>query len=429
MDRGLVTIVILFFVIGVRGQRPVPASAQTGTILIYGATAHIGNGQVIENCAVAFEAGKITMVADAASIRIDRSKYSRIYDASGQHIYPGFIGCDSRLGLVEIDAVRSTQDFNDIGEYVPQQRALVAYNTDSEVIPTVRSNGVLLAQITPTGATLAGQSSVVQLDAWNWEDAVVRADEGQHLYWPARRNFGSTEERNTVQKRNEQYDKNLQTLTRYFTEARAYLEDPAPLVKNMGFEALRPVLEGKQTLFIHTNSAKSIQEAVFFAEQQNVKFVITGAQDAWMIADFLKEHQVALILAKPQSLPAREDEAVDQPFQTPAILHQKGVRFAISEFGTWRFRNLPFEAGQAVGYGLPYEAAIRSITLDAAYVLGIDSTHGSLEVGKNATLFLSEGDALDMRSCKVIAAFIDGRTIDLDNKHKELYKKYQQNKD
>jgi len=408
-------------------QVPTPAPAQKQAILIMGATAHLGNGQVIENSAIGFENGKLTLVADATTIRIDRTKYGKIFDATGKHVYPGFIAPDSRLGLVEIEAARPTLDAAEVGSMNPNARSIVAYNTDSEVMPTVRSNGVLLAQVTPTGGMISGTSSVVQLDAWNWEDATYRADDGIHLNWPSPRTgggfgFGEPQE----QRRNEQYEKDVQALRQFFNEARAYAQATAPEVKNQKFEAMRGLWDKKQSLFVHTESAKTIQEAVLFAENYGLRVVIVGADEVWLVADFLKTYNVPVILGRTQSLPSREDEAVDQPFRTPAQLHEKGVLFAFSETGAWRQRNLAFQAGQAVGFGLPKEAAVSALTLNTAKILGIEATCGSLETGKDATLFISEGDALDMRSCNVTAAFIQGREINLDNKQKYLNRRFEE---
>ncbi|GAB4490086.1 MAG: amidohydrolase [Saprospiraceae bacterium] len=408
-------------------QVPTPAPAQKQAILIMGATAHLGNGQVIQNSAIGFENGKLTLVADATTIRIDRTKYGKIFDAAGKHVYPGFIAPDSRLGLVEIEAARPTLDAAEVGSMNPNARSIVAYNTDSEVTPTVRSNGVLLAQVAPTGGTISGTSSIVQLDAWNWEDATYRADDGIHLNWPSPRTsggfgFGEPQE----QRRNEQYEKDVQTLRQFFNEARAYAQSTAPEVKNQKFEAMRGLWDKKQSLFVHTESAKTIQEAVLFAESYGLRVVIVGADDVWLVADFLKTHNVPVILGRTQSLPSREDEAVDQPFKTPAQLHEKGVLFAFSETGAWRQRNLAFQAGQAVGFGLPKEAALSALTLNTAKILGIEATCGSLETGKDATLFISEGDALDMRTCNVTAAFIQGREINLDNKQKQLNRRFEE---
>ncbi|MCC6412273.1 MAG: amidohydrolase family protein [Saprospiraceae bacterium] len=425
MARCLSLFFLFFFVALVQAQSPVVAPRQTQAVLIVGATAHLGNGMVIANSAIAFENGKLTLVADATTIRLDRTRFGKIFDASGKHVYPGFIAAHSRLGLVEIDAVRATQDFSEVGSFNPNARAVVAYNADSELIPTVRSNGVLMSQVSPSGGTVSGTSSLVQHDAWNWEDAILLAEEGLFLNWPAVRSWGGWETGNPQQQRNEQYDKNVAEIKNFFAEAQAYSKQPKPAVANPRFESMRPLFEKKQTLYIRASQAKPMQEAVLMAETLGLSPVLVGASDAWLITDFLVEHKVPVILSETQRLPSREDEAVDQPYRTPGILHEKGVLFCISEDGSWRLRNLPFQAGQAVGYGLPYEDAVSAITLNAAKILGVDNVVGSLAVGKDATLFISEGDALDMRTCIVTAAFIQGREIDLDNKQKTLYRTYE----
>lgn len=415
--------IVLLFCNTLYAQRPTPAPAQSGAILIIGATAHIGNGQVIANSAVAFENGKITLVADATTIRIDRSRYAKIFDASGKHLYPGFIAPNTTLGLVEVDAVRSTQDYAETGAYNPNIRAIIAYNTDSEVIPTVRSNGILMAQVSPQGGVLSGASSVVQLDAWNYEDAALKLEDGIQLNWPYQR-FGGEE--GNPNKKDERYDKAVQDLHRFFSEAKAYLQDGKAEARNQKFEAMRGLFARSQRLYLHADNARAIQEAVLFAEQYNLIPVVVGGNDAWMLTAFLKQHHVPVVINPTQRLPAREDEDIDQPYKTAAALHEAGIMFAFSGSGSWRQRNLPFIAGQAVGYGLPYEAAISALSLNTATILGIDAKTGSLETGKDATLFLSEGDALDMQSSQVTAAFIQGREINLDNKQKQLARQFQE---
>ncbi len=423
--RAISCSLLLLLSFSLRAQNPVPAPAQTGSVLILGATAHLGNGSVIANSAIGFEGGKLTLVADATTIRLDRSKFTTVYDASGKHVYPGFIALNTNLGLAEIEAARATVDYADIGQYNPNLRAIIAYNTDSDVIPTVRSNGVLMAQVTPQGGTISGSSSVVQLDAWNWEDATYLAEEGLHLNWPQMRTFGGWETGSPEMKKNDQYEKDVQALRRFFEEAKAYAQQPVPEVKNLRFEAMRALFNQKSTLYLHTDNVKTMQESVLFAESFGLRSVLVGADDAWIVVDFLKAHNVAVVLGKTQSLPAREDADVDQTFKTAALLQEKGVMFALSNEGFWQQRNLPFQAGQAVGFGLPKEAGVTALTLTPAKILGIDKTTGTLETGKDATLFISEGDALDMRTCQVTAAFIQGRTINLDNKHKQLNQRFE----
>ena len=414
----------VFSTLFVCAQAPTPAPEQAGPILILGATAHLGDGRVIDNSAVAFDKGKLTLVADATTIRFDRGQFSKIFDATGKHVYPGFIGADTQLGLVEIEAVRATVDNSEVGSINPNVRAIIAYNTDSDVIPTVRSNGVLLAHVVPTSGRFSGTSSVVQLDAWNWEDAALRTDGGMHLNWPYQRPSRAGRER--PQAGPDPTEQQMQELEQFFDQAKAYCALPNAMPQNQRFESMRGVFSGKQTLFIHTDLAKSIQEAVLFAEKYQIHPVIVGGNDSWMITDFLNAHAVPVVLNKSQRLPSREDEDIDQPYKTAAALQQAGVLFCISEEGSWRQRNLPFEAGQAVGAGLPYEAAVSAISLNAAKIMGIADRCGSIEVGKDATLFISEGDALDMRTLQVTAAFIQGREISLDNKQKELSRRFEE---
>ncbi len=405
-----------------------PAPAQPQSILISGATAHIGNGQIVQNAAIGFENGKLTLVADATLIRIDLTKYARRIDATGKHIWPGMIALDTKLGLVEVEAARATVDDQESGTLNPNARAIIAYNTDSEVGPTLRSNGVLLAQICPSGGRISGQSSVVQLDAWNWEDAAVRMDEGIHLNWPVKQGFGGFDATVTEAKKNEDLEKQIQAINQLFAEAKAWNAKPAAESKNQRFEAMRGLFDGSKTLYFHTENAKSIEESVLFAEKWGCRPVIVGGAESWLVTDFLKKHNTAVILARTHGMPRHDDSDIDQNFKTPALLARAGVEFAISNEGSWQARNLPFQAGQAVGFGLEKEAALSAITLTPAKILGIADRLGSLETGKDATFFITSGDVLDMRTSKVEQAFIGGREIDLDNRQKRLYEKFSRGK-
>jgi hypothetical protein len=399
---------------------PVPAQVQTQPILISGATAHLGNGEVIENSLVAFEQGRFSVVADA---RIKRGfpEY-KIIDATGKHLYPGFIAPNTTLGLTEISGVKATLDNAEIGELNPNIRSIVAYNTDSEITPTVRSMGVLLAETVPQGGRISGTSSIVSLDAWNWEDAAYAMDIAMHLNWPVNASFNWQEQRMS---KNERYDEQIRELEAYFKEAQAYCNNGKPQEKNLRFEAMKGLFDGSKRLFIHADNVQSIQESVLFAEKYNLAPVIVGGRDSWMITDFLKSHKVPVILDSTQRLPSREDEDIDQPYKTPALLQKAGVTWCFSHGGYWQQRNLPFQAGQAIPFGLGYEDAIRALTATPAMIFGIDKTTGTIETGKDATFFLCEGDVLDMRSSKVSHAFIQGREISLDNKQEMLYRRFQ----
>jgi imidazolonepropionase-like amidohydrolase len=405
-------------------QTPTPAAAQSESILILNATAHLGNGQVINNACIGFENGKLTLVADATVVKYDASRYKKVIDAKGKHVYPGLIAPNTPLGLVEVQSVRATMDAAEIGDYNPSVRSVVAYNTDSHILPTIRSNGVLLVQVVPEGGRVSGSSSVMELDGWSWEDAAYSMDGGLHLRFPAVYTFGFDPINGFSQKKNDNFVKDIADAETFFREAKAYSEKASPMPKNLKFEAMRGAFTGKKTLFVHANAAKEITEGVAFGKKFGCKTVIVGGRDAWMLTELLLSNNVAVVLEETQALPSRTDDDVDQAYKTPAMLQKAGVAFCMSVAGYWQQRNLPLMAGQAVGFGLDKEAALAAITSSTAKILGIDKTVGTLETGKDATLFISEGDVLDMRTSVVKQAFIRGKELDLDTKQKQLFRRY-----
>jgi len=426
--RNTITILLNLLLSGIiSAQVIIPADDQTKPIMLTGGTAHLGNGQVIENAAIGFEKGKITVVDDATKANIDKSYYE-VIDIKGKHVYPGFIAPNTTLGLREIDQVRATLDIKELGSLNPNVRTIIAYNTDSEIIPTVRSNGVLLAQIASKGGIISGTSSIVELDAWNWEDAAYKMDEGIYMYWPGKfKNTGWWAEPGPIEKNNNR-DKHLKLLDDFFDDAKSYIESSQTKEQNLKLEAIRGIFDGTKTLYIRSNTANDMMESVLFAQKKGVKkTVIVGGRDAWRIAGFLKEKNIPVILSRVHALPAQADDDVDMPFKQPGILQKAGVLFCIGYMGAMEamgLRNLPFSAGTAATYGLTKEEAIQAITLNTAKILGIDKTVGSIEKGKDATIIVSTGDVLDMRTNNIEYAFIRGKKINLDNRQKQLYEKY-----
>ncbi|MGN6397799.1 MAG: amidohydrolase family protein [Mucilaginibacter sp.] len=404
-----------------------PARAQAKPVIIKGATIHVGNGQVINNGYIAFDRGKITAIGEGAAPGITGAD---VIDATGKQLYPGFICPITTLGLVEIEeGARGTVDDSETGDLNPNVRSIIAYNTDSKVIPTVRSNGILLAQPTPTGGgTMPGMSSVVQLDAWNWQDAAYKTDIGIHLNWPVARAQGRRRAAPTAgvpqETPAERAQKAIAAIENLFSEAKAYANIDKPEVKNIRLEAMKGLFNGTKKLFVNAEGAKEIVQAVAFGKKYGVQVVIVGGNESYLVAETLKENNVPVILKETQRLPDKEEDDVYLPYKLPKMLQDAGVMYGLTGIGFWRQRNLPFEAGEAVGYGLTKEQAISMITINNAKILGIDKTTGTLEVGKDANLFVSKGDALDMITIDVDRAFIQGRDINLDNLHKQLYRKF-----
>ncbi len=404
-------------------QNPAPALPQTKSILLNGGTAHLGNGEIIQQAAIGFKNGKLTLVADATLIRLQAGAYDTIIDMTGKHIYPGIIAMNTTIGINEIELVRATHDYNEAGGVNPSSRSIIAYNTDSRVTPTVRSNGVLLAQVVPVGGMISGTSSVVELDGWNWEDAAYKMDEGIHLNYPSMRIYATSD----TKKEDEQKERNAKAMLEminFFKDAKAYSLQTNPVEKNLHFESMKGLFNSNKKLYVHCNDVKEIISAVNFCNEYKIKMVLVDGYDAWRVADLLKKNNVPVVLPRTHSLPQRDEDDVQLPYKMADILKKAGVNFCLSMDGYWQVRNLGFSAGTAAAYGLSKEEALKSITLDAAKILEIDKTTGSLEEGKDATLFVSDGDALDMLGNKVELAFIRGKQINLDNLQKQLYNKY-----
>ena len=405
--------------------------AQNKSVLITGGTAHLGNDSIIQNAVIGIKDGKRNLVTTTVASNYDKNSYTEIIDATGKQIYPGFIAPNSTLGLTEIEAVRATNDFRETGVSLPNMRTLIAYNTDSKLIPTVRTNGILLAEITPRGGIISGTSSIVMLDGWNWEDAAYKADDGIHINWPRIVSRKLLDEDNLLwgpYEKNKEYNRQMTELKKLFDDAKAYNEAETKEETNLRLEALKGILDGSKTLFIHTNEVKEIVEAVNFVKQYQIKkAAIVGGKDSWMVTQLLKENNIAVVVARLHALPEHPEEDVDGPYKLPFLLQQAGVLYCLNNEGDMEAagtRNLPFLAGTAAAYGLTKEQAVKAITLNTARILGIDKTTGSIETGKDATLFISTGDALDMRTNNVEKAFIKGKSIDLNNDQKELYLKY-----
>ena len=402
-----------------------PGNTQKDAITLLGGIAHIGNGTIIENSAIVFENGVIKACVDANSSKIPYE--GNIIDIKGQHVYPGFIAANTSLGLVEVDAVRASDDQREIGDNNPNINSIIAYNAESKVVESMRPNGVLIAQISPVGGRISGTSSIVQLDAWNWEDAVIKANDGIHLNWPnsfSRGRWWLGESRGY--KQNPQYNSDLEKLSDYFKESIAYLNSNKEII-NLAFESMNGLFDNSQTLFIHVDDEKGIIDAVNFSKNFDIKnIVIIGGYQAHLISKFLVKNNVAVLIQHTHSLPNFEDEDYNSTYINPKKLINAGVLVGIhtGEASNFQTRNLPFYAGQVAAQGIDKEIALQLITSNTAKILRIDKTLGTLEVGKSATLFVSKGDALDMKSNQLTNAYISGRKVSLETHQTELWKRY-----
>lgn len=402
-----------------------PAPAQKGITAITHATVHVGNGTTLNDATVVFENGKITSVGANAA-----PSGATIIDGTGKQVYPGLILPSSDLGLKEISAgVRGSNDYYEIGENNANIHSIHAYNTDSKIIGVLRENGILLAGVAPEGELIQGQSSVVQLSAWNYEDAAYKLDNGLYIEMPSfivrRGGRGMRGMMGPQEDPLKQANEKVSTIRRFFDDAKAYHQEKTHVANNLRFEAVKGLFNGTKKLFVRANEVKQMLVAMDIAASYGFKLVLVGASESFQIAPLLAQNKVEVILADEHALPATEDDDVDQPYKTAASLQKAGVLFCLNDtHDQARYRNLAFNAGTTVAYGLTKEEALSAITKNAAIILGVADKTGTIEVGKDANIIISTGDVLDMRGNQLTHAFIQGRNVSLDNKGKQLYERY-----
>lgn len=421
-------ILFTFLILQLNAQVPAPAGVQDKPIALMNGIIHIGNGEVINNGIITIHDGKISSVGDARAVKIDLSVYE-VINVSGKHVYPGLILANSRLGLVDINAVRATRDYQEVGEFTPNVRSVIAYNTDSEVIPTLRYNGILLTQVVPRGGIISGTSSVMALDGWNWEDAAYALDGGIHIYWPSYLSAPKWWLGETDWKKNEDYDKKTREIEEFLQNSWSYAQQEDPEEVNLKMKAMKGLYKGQKKMYVHADGKRQIIESVRMLKRNEIQdIVVVGAANAYYVMDFLKDNDIPVLLTNVHRLPEFDEEDVDMPFKLPALLVKKGISVGLihDDGDVQSSRNLAFYAGTAAAYGLEKEEALKLITSNPAKILGIDKTTGTLEQGKDANIVVSEGDLLDMRTNKLEYAFIRGRKVILVGKQQMLYERYKE---
>ncbi len=422
-------IIIFLFTASISANEQIPAPPQKNPILLKNGFIHTVSNGIIEG-SILFDKGKILRIAKY----ITPPENCEVIDLDGKHVYPGMIAAVSGLGLIEINAVAVTNDHSERGDFNPNVRTNVAFNPDSEIIPTTRSNGILIANVIPASGLVSGQSSVMMLDGWTWENATLSFPSGLHINWP---NMNSSSRTDNEKKRLKAARQQLDNLEKMIKDARAYArlrQTKSRLAENYHNEDLRwesmiPYVEKKLPIFVHANEIRQIEASISWANRHNLEIIIVGGKDAWRTTDLLVKNRIPVIYEGVTSLPSRRFEDYDQAYKTPSILYEKGVQFCISDYGyagrAEQIRNLPYQASMAASYGLPKKAAFRAVTLSVAEILGIDKKVGSLDEGKDATLFISDGDPLEIRT-NIIQAYIQGKKIDMGDRHKSLYSKYKE---
>jgi len=404
------------------------APVQDNPIAIVGGTVHTISGETYENGYVTFDKGVITGVGEG---RPRNARGAEVIDATGMHIYPGLVAANTQMGLVEIGAVRATLDYAETASVSPEVRAAVSVNPDSTVIPVTRLNGILTCGVFPLGGLVPGRASVIRMDGWTWEDLTIKDDAGLVVNWPSLRPVRWRLKDKPAKEQRKEATERVQRLADTFEQAEAYLlakDADGSIETDIRWESMRPYIIGGNRFFVRANELEQIQSAVAWASEHEYTITIMGGRDAHLCTDLLVRHGVGVIVTGTHRLPKRRDEVYDAPFTLPAQLEEAGVSWCLAttggSFNTPHERNLPYHAGTAVGFGLTREAAMRSITLSAAELLGVGDSLGSLDEGKAATLIITDGDPLEIYTTTVLHAFIDGRSIELTSKQTKLAEKY-----
>jgi imidazolonepropionase-like amidohydrolase len=395
-----------------------PAPPQQHPIVVTGGTIHTITGDVITGGMLLFDKGKIVSVGRD----LDTPPGTEVFDASGKHIYPGLILSRSTLGITEIGRISVSTDIAELGDINPNIRAQVAFHPTSDHLSVAAANGITTTVVTPAGSLIAGMPAAMATDGWTWEEMTIREGIAMVINWPSMNN-------------KENYETATAQIRDAFEKARRYKHAREAVAQgessrhhpfDIRWEALMPVLRGNMPVHITVNDIRQIQAAIAWAEKEGLNTVLVGGRDIGLAADQLAEKNIPVILTGVISGPAHQWEGYDEGYTTPLKLYEAGVDFSISgDLGASGAYRLPHHAAAAAAFGLPEDEALKAITINAARILGIDDILGSIEPGKDATIMITNGSPLEI-STQIEQVFIQGRKIDMTDRHLQLYKRYKE---
>lgn len=421
-------------------------AAANDSFLVRNITVHPVTGGKIDNASVLVVDGKISEVGAKVTV----PKGIRIVEGKGLHVYPGMINSATEVGMSEIGSIRETSDTGELGEFNPQLRSSIAVNPSSEHIPVTRANGITAVITLPGGGStenrgfafgalnpvIVGQSALMHLDGWTWEEMELKRTAAIQMKFPVIQMMSARAmmmdlpgafPRNTFAEAKKSYERRIQAMHEFFEQARRYQkskESKQPgLRRDLKFEAMIPVLEGKTPLMVVATRNRTIRDAIEFGQKEKIKIILAGLEELGDNGPKIKELNIPVILGETLALPTSEDDPYDSNASLPAQLHKAGIKFAFGTFDTQFARNLPYQAATAVAYGLPYDEALKAVTINAAEIWGVADQIGSIEKGKWADLIITDGDPLETNT-QIKQMFVKGRSVDLTSRHTRLYDKY-----
>jgi imidazolonepropionase-like amidohydrolase len=432
LSSGTLFLVVLLLAGSAFAQSTIPNNPGVkATVAIRNATIVPVSSAPIASGTIVFANGIITAIGTSVAIPAGAT----VIDGTGLSVYPGMIDSGSTVGLVEIDSVAGTVDTSELGDFNPNARAAVAINPHSELIPVTRLNGVTHVVSTPEGGVISGESALIQLAGWTPEQMVVKSPTAMHIRFPRLRgapfeDASLDEDADKDLKKN--YTKEVDKLRDLFRDAQAYAKAAAARTldrsvqrfdRDLMLEALVPVVEGRVPVMMHANQARDIKAALEFADEFKLKAILSGGNDVARVIPELKKRNIPVILGPILALPQREDDPYDLLFTNAKTLYDNGIAFAIQSGDAHNTRNLPYHAASCAAFGLPKDVALKSVTLFPAQIFGVADRLGSLEVGKEASLIVTDGDPLEIRT-NVKRVYIAGEEIAMDSRHTLLYEKF-----
>jgi imidazolonepropionase-like amidohydrolase len=395
-------------------------------------------GNPIDDGTLIIGDGKIAAVG--ANVEVPAG--AQVIDAKGLQVYPGLFDPITQMGLSEISAVSATVDTTETGNYNSDVVAATAVFPSSEHIPVTRASGITEVLVVPGSGgfasgggrgVLGGQASAINLSGWTIDEMLIKKNAAMTLYWPEieTRTFDFatfSRKEKPYSEAKQDYDKQVTELTGWLERTRHYSQvmekgSPAKYDRDLKLEALVPVVRGEMPVLVFADRARDIRNAVEFCEKQNLKMILAGGDEAYKVKDLLRSKGISVILRPMLTLPPNEDDPYDRLLSQPAELAAADVKFAFGSFDNSFARRLGQNAANAVAHGLPYDEALKAVTIYPAQILGLASQIGTLEAGKIANIIVTNGDPLEVTT-DVRYLFIKGQLTSTNNRHKSLYEKY-----
>ncbi len=420
MKKIVLASLLVCFALALLAQSP---KGKSGTFALTNANIETVTKGVINNGTVIISSGKIT----AVGMNIDVPPGAEVIDCTGKWIYPGMIDGGTSLGLIEVQSDQRTRDNNEIGDVIPQMKALTAVNPNSVLIPVTRVSGVTTVITAPSGGIFPGTAALINLHGYT-PDQMYAGFEAVVLTFPTTGRKGGFDSRSdddvksAAEKALKQLNDSWERVVQYHKVDSATRGNGLAYYPEM--QALLPVVRGEKALMVEVNASRDITEALKWVKEKNVKKVIfTGCREGWRVATEIAEAGIPVITGPILALPSREYDRYDKAYANAGLMKKAGVKVALRTNETENVRNLPFHAGFAATYGMSKADALKAVTIVSAEIFGVSDQVGSIEAGKNANLFVCDGDPFETKT-NILNVFIEGWQIPMVSRHTQLYDEF-----